>query len=53
MCLKHETSENLGLGLSLQALVLYSVSSGCKSFYLLAFVSEFCCVSLSLSCFSD
>lgn len=47
MYLKCETSVNLDLGLSLQALVLYSVAPGCKPFHLLAGVSKFCPLPLS------
>ena len=47
MRLKRETSANLDLGLSLQALVLYIVAPGCKPFHLVASVSKFCSLPLS------
>lgn len=51
--MKSDTSGDLDLGLSLEALVLYSVAPGCKLFCLLLFVPEFFSLpSLSLSCFS-
>lgn len=52
MHMKSETSGDLDLGLSLKALVLYSVVSGCQLFCLLILVPEFFSFPPLLFCFS-